>query len=40
MPNPLGSLHVDRDVARAWTLPSILYTDPTVFVVEKEKIFA
>ena len=40
MPNPLESLHVDSDVARAWTLPSNLYTDANVFAAEKEKIFA
>ena len=40
MPNPLESLHVDSDVARAWTLPSNLYTEATAFAVEKEKIFA
>ncbi|MGA7401277.1 MAG: aromatic ring-hydroxylating dioxygenase subunit alpha [Candidatus Sulfotelmatobacter sp.] len=40
MPNPLESLQVDSDVARAWTLPSILYTDPSVFAAEKEKILA
>ena len=40
MPNPLESLHVDSDVARAWTLPSNLYTEATAFAVEKGKIFA
>ena len=40
MPNPFESLQIDSDVARAWTLPSHLYTDPAVFVAEKEKIFA
>jgi choline monooxygenase len=40
MPNPLESLQVDCDVARAWTLPSSLYTDPAAFAAEKEKIFA
>jgi choline monooxygenase len=40
MSNPLESLQIDADVARAWTLPSNLYTDATVFAVEKEKIFA
>jgi choline monooxygenase len=32
--------HVDSDIARAWTLPSTLYTDANVFAAEKEKIFA
>jgi len=40
MPNPLESLHVDADVARAWTLPSSLYTGASVFAAEKGKIFA
>ena len=40
MPNPLESLQIDASVARAWTLPSSLYTDPAVFSAEKEKIFA
>ena len=40
MSNPLESLQIDADVARAWTLPSNLYTDSTIFAVEKEKIFA
>jgi choline monooxygenase len=30
---------VDSDISRAWTLPSSLYTDPAVFVTEKDKIF-
>jgi choline monooxygenase len=40
MPNPLESLQIDPEVARAWTLPSSLYTDPATFAAEKEKIFA
>jgi choline monooxygenase len=31
---------IDSDVARAWTLPANLYTDPNIFTSEKEKIFA
>jgi len=31
---------IDHDVAKAWTLPSSLYSDPAVFSLEKEKIFA
>jgi len=31
---------IDADIARAWTLPARLYTDPAVFHAEKEKIFA
>ena len=35
----LASFRVDPDISRASTLPSSLYTDPGVFVTEKEKIF-
>jgi choline monooxygenase len=31
---------VDAEIARAWTLPSQLYTDPNVFAEEKERIFS
>jgi choline monooxygenase len=31
---------VDSDIARAWTLPSSLYTAPDAFEKEKERIFA
>jgi choline monooxygenase len=37
---PQDSLEVDAEIARAWTLPSALYTDPNTFVTEKEKIFS
>ncbi len=37
---PESFLAVDSDISRAWTLPSRLYTDPEVFAVEKERIFA
>jgi choline monooxygenase len=40
MANPLESLQIDPNVARAWTLPSNLYLDAAIFAVEKEKIFA
>jgi choline monooxygenase len=33
-------IRVDAEIARAWTLPSFLYTDPKTFADEKEKIFA
>jgi choline monooxygenase len=39
MPNPFESLQVDSDIARAWTLPSNLYTDEEVFAAEKKRIF-
>ena len=37
---PKDSFQVDPDIARAWTLPSRLYTDAGVFAAEKEKIFS
>jgi choline monooxygenase len=40
MASPFDSFQIDPDVAKAWTLPSFLYTDESVFAAEKEKIFA
>jgi choline monooxygenase len=40
MPNPLESPPIDSNVARAWTLPSHLYTEPDTFAAEKDRIFA
>ncbi|MGA8763548.1 MAG: Rieske (2Fe-2S) protein, partial [Candidatus Sulfotelmatobacter sp.] len=40
MPNPLESLHIERDLSRAWTLPAELYFDAAVFAAEKETIFS
>ena len=45
MDRPLESLRIESDlvdsnIAKAWTLPSTLYTDLSVFAAEKEKIFA
>jgi choline monooxygenase len=40
MANPFESLQIDPNVARAWTLPSYLYTEAAVFAAEKEKIFS
>jgi choline monooxygenase len=37
---PKESFQVEAAIARAWTLPALLYTDPAVFVQEKEKIFS
>jgi choline monooxygenase len=37
---PEHPFHVDADVAKAWTLPASLYTDPEIFSIEKERIFA
>src|SRR5579871_6293080 len=34
------ALQIDPDIARAWTLPAALYTEPSVFAAEKEKIFS
>jgi len=31
---------IDSEIARAWTLPSHLYTEPAAFAAEKERIFA
>jgi choline monooxygenase len=31
---------IDPEIARAWTLPSFLYTEPGVFAAEREKIFS
>ena len=33
-------LKVDPDIARAWTLPSTLYTDSSVLAAEKDRIFS
>jgi choline monooxygenase len=38
MPNPLESCQVDPDISRAWTLPSHLYTEASVFELEKDRI--
>ena len=40
MANLLDSLHIDSDPAKAWTLPSPLYTSAEVFAAEKERIFS
>src|SRR5277367_2380587 len=34
------TFQVDDEIARAWTLPASLYTDRSVFLAEKDKIFA
>jgi choline monooxygenase len=39
MDNSLESLEVDREIARAWTLPAHLYTDAAIFEAEKRRIF-
>ena len=40
MASPLDSFQIHPDIAKAWTLPSRLYTDASVLASEKEKIFA
>jgi choline monooxygenase len=40
MPAPTDSFQVDPDIAKAWTLPSSLYTDTSAYAIEKEKIFS
>lgn len=39
MTTPLESFSIDPDISSAWTLPAALYLEPSVFEVEKEKIF-
>src|ERR1700732_915090 len=34
------TISIDSDIARAWTLPSHLYTEPDAYDAEVEKIFA
>jgi choline monooxygenase len=33
------AIRIDLDIARAWTLPSHVYTEPGVFAAERERIF-
>jgi choline monooxygenase len=33
-------MKIESDIAKAWTLPATLYTDPSIFAEEREKIFA
>ena len=33
-------LQIDAEIARAWTLPAHVYTDPSILLAEKERIFA
>jgi len=40
MNGSFASLNVDADIARAWSIPSLFYTDADVFRAEREKIFA
>jgi len=36
----LDSLHIDADIARAWTLPAPFYIDPAIAAHERDKIFS
>lgn len=36
----MSRYYIDSEIAHAWTLPALLYTDSSVFAEEKEKIFA
>ncbi len=38
--NPIAQPHVDADIARSWTLPSRLYTDPAALADERQRIFS
>jgi choline monooxygenase len=40
MTAPKDAFSIDPAIARAWTLPSHLYTDPAAFAAEKERIFS
>ena len=37
---PMTIPSIDSDIARAWTLPAHLYTDPAIAAAEKESIFS
>jgi len=39
MDSLLDSLHIDADIARAWSVPSRFYIDPEVFALERQRIF-
>src|ERR1700680_1808480 len=39
MANSRDGGQVESNIARSWTLPASVYTDPTVHAAEKEKIF-
>ncbi len=38
--NQIAQPHVDADIARSWTLPSHLYTDPAALADEQQRIFS
>jgi choline monooxygenase len=37
---PENAFNVEPDIARAWTIPSAIYTDPAVLAAENDKIFS
>jgi phenylpropionate dioxygenase-like ring-hydroxylating dioxygenase large terminal subunit len=39
MPVSLDTLHIDSDIARAWSVPAPFYTEPSVLALEQERIF-
>ena len=39
MKGPFLDLAIDADIGRAWSIPALFYSDPSVFAVEQEKIF-
>ncbi len=39
MASSKDAFRIDLDIARAWTLPSHVYTEPGVFAAERERIF-
>jgi choline monooxygenase len=40
MPRASEQLHIEANIANAWSLPAYFYTDPAVAKIENEKIFA
>src|SRR5207245_938758 len=40
MPASKQPMHVEADIARAWTLPAKLYHEPEIFAAERDRIFA
>jgi phenylpropionate dioxygenase-like ring-hydroxylating dioxygenase large terminal subunit len=39
MPSQTPSLHIDADIARAWSVPASFYTDTAIFAQERDRIF-
>jgi choline monooxygenase len=39
MPISLATLQIDADIAPAWSLPASFYADPSIFALERERIF-